>query len=1565
MDRIEKNKKEKETLPAPEEQKPVQQERIQVCIVRNPFKRTEQIRHILPFQPCSLKELKNRFAPAEIPFLCIRNGKVYQEEEFENITAAPHDTILFLPQVQGGGNGEKNVLTTVMMMAVTIAAPLAGTAYGSIVGETLHIGAKLGQGLVSSFVSAAGGAIVNAIAPPNIPAINSSGLTSSQSYSWSPQTTQQEGIVIAKFYGVNKLYGNIIAVHTEHDPVSQDQYLNILIDLGMGPYHHIEDIRINEQPIADFHDIQYEFRQGNIRQNAVGMFRDTKREHPLSVLINRPSAATQNVTVYDIPQSSLFNAIEFDITFPQGLFALATGNSSSLKEHTVQIKWEIVKKGSEIPLVQSNTITISSSGRKALRRTFSTRDKALHTKSFNGFSHLERYQLRIYKTSVDNTEGSVSEMMLLSNVREVFYDDFSYPRHALVGIHAKATGQISGSLRFSCLAHTSKIISFEKTENSTGWSLSFSSNPAEVCFDILCQPLFRDSAATDTPYSESDLTITADPAGPILRYDGINPERIDIDAFREWAKWCDEEVPESLSTSYDTLTTGLLASYRFDNDSLLDATGQGRNAKTSPRLTFNHTVRLSGDASLEFPDNQHKEVLLLPSFRQTGITSALTVACWLYIDTLPPRGEYAALLNAEDTHGMFFAISDEGRLLFSQKGKDEIHSFSTLSTGTWHFVAVTHAQDGKRKLYIDDQPDAEKNAASPFPLLRNGTLLFGNDAKQSSPYRGKTDSIHIWERALNQREIARLYATSSQGISSLLTSKQVKKERRCEFHGGFDFEMTLWDAALQVCRTGRAMLVWNGTKLTVAINRAVDTPTQLFSVGNMVKDSFKETFLPLADRSRNIEIDFINKEKGYKRDKISLTNPDSEGGKPITLQLMGITSPSQAMRMAKLQLAHNQYLLRTISFETDIDAIACTVGDVVHIQHDIPQWGYGGRIISVNPDASSITLDKPVSLQPNTPYRLLIRHRNDAIVSYPLVNYPEGLDHAATLDIDPVSFADNINSHGTPEPEDIYAFGIITQTTKPFRITSLSRTGDLNCKIEAVEYNRSMYDIDFGLSPLPLPNSSELLQEVTPQLSHILTENRNNGENSSAVSVHISFLQNDAVRSVLWKIRKLTDASTAAALTPLLFEGKTETGQLSFKADDKESYSIELIPLSWTGKQGTAERFNHTALKESISLSSETDAPVLSSIPADVTGLQVSVGKKELLLSWEQVGNIPSVSYDIEIKRERTVSGIKQQENQTFSTKEPFFRYLIPYNGGDFTFSVTALSPTGEKSRNTASVTASLSAMDDNLILSGDVDLSSGIFSGEFCTNDFQDGKGYVLYRPSIAGTGVSLPVVNQNDGDLHNTIDAFASVRAGELNYPVSWWSKLQYGEKSRWESGIITLQNGTSISGRIGIDYNLENITARIPDYKPSIAQLSQNTANDFMTNGHLRITLFVSDDQTTWKAITPNSQTSAAYLKVVAELTNRNPATELKLSQMKYYLDVPDITDSGTETIPASQLPFTGSLSSAYRKNFNAVRYVSAVITGGDGTITVTSFDAASINVSVTGTTNTTIHWIAQGY
>ena len=150
----------------------------------------------------------------------------------------------------------------------------------------------------------------------------------------------------------------------------------------------------------------------------------------------------------------------------------------------------------------------------------------------------------------------------------------------------------------------------------------------------------------------------------------------------------------------------------------------------------------------------------------------------------------------------------------------------------------------------------------------------------------------------------------------------------------------------KIAPIGHGLVVRFGTKYGCIYDH-VQTPVQMFGMGNIISGSFGEEFLKVSDRANCVEITFTNKDAGYERDVLTIYGDtyDTDGyTKTAQMTFDGITDYEQAYREGKYQLYANRYLLRTVSFEASIDAIACTVGDVVLVSHDVPKWANSGRI---------------------------------------------------------------------------------------------------------------------------------------------------------------------------------------------------------------------------------------------------------------------------------------------------------------------------------------------------------------------------------------------------------------------------------------------------------------------------------------------------------------------------------------------------------------------------------------------------------------------------------------------
>ena len=270
----------------------------------------------------------------------------------------------------------------------------------------------------------------------------------------------------------------------------------------------------------------------------------------------------------------------------------------------------------------------------------------------------------------------------------------------------------------------------------------------------------------------------------------------------------------------------------------------------------------------------------------------------------------------------------------------------------------------------------------------------------------------------------------------------------------YDSATRLWDALKYPETVGRGKVIPAGTRFT-CVSDYQSSPVQLFTVANIKYGSFTEEFQGVEARANSIELSFINKDKDYERDVIPVYGDTYDESNSLTnpaqIELMGCTSLEQAYRHGKHYLRCNKYEIRTVTFEAFTDAIACTVGDIILVQHDVPEWGEGGRVGAVN--GQTITLDKEVTTQPGKQYQLLVRNNTtDAVTTYNVVN---------------VSGANVIVQENIPVQKDcIYAFGEISKAAKPFRVLAITEGhSEMTRKIQCMEYYPELYAADDGHIP--------------------------------------------------------------------------------------------------------------------------------------------------------------------------------------------------------------------------------------------------------------------------------------------------------------------------------------------------------------------------------------------------------------------------------------------------------------------------------------------------------------------
>lgn len=958
---------------------------IQLITIHNPFNRQDkEIKRIPEGQ--TLWEIREKNLPREVRFVVSINGQIVPDEQLTVISPRKGDCVVCVPYIEDG-NG-KGILMAVMMIAIAVAAPYAiaamAPAGGLLVTTT---GTLTGLGMAAAAgMTLAGGLLINTLMPgisPKTPTMDDLGFDASQSYSWNPHTIQQQGTAVPRAYGKNKLYGNIINSHIEYK--EDKQYLYLLVGLGIGPYKSIngKNIKIQDQKKNRFNYLETNTRRGFIDQEVIPNFRKSwVDDSNINIRVKEGSPYTYTTT------EDSFDKLVITIGFISGL--VKVDDKDGDKEwHTVTMRIQIRKQGDaswtdiakQVPKDGNNeliteAVTVASSKWYLVRRwgkkkvtTYDEFDvptehdrevyEVNQTGSGNKDDHSDgdevlagyevfqwqwfrknevfekatpenrktlggnkikplyfnfeqdipgdkkgTYDIKITRYTENHDDSSeYFDASYLTQVSMITKGKLTYPRNALVGLKARATDQISGSLRFSCIAKCAYVRVYSGTYPNGTWLIKYSKNPAWVAWDVATQPVIVGNETTGLS---------------IDRYDGFQPARLDLEKFKEWADYCDETVYDGKTVRYTTNGCTDTSIVLTDGGSDFDEDDEG-----------------------EFP-----EVLIDPA----GGTNYETVSI---------------------------------------------------------------------------------------------TAVSGNTLTVSPAL--------------------------SQAPGSNVAVK--KGEKRVSFNGVFDTESSLWDALLKVCQVGRAVPVWNGTKLTVAIDKPA-SPVQLISVGNIGQDSFEEHFLSGEERISEIEVDFVDSEKDYERNRITVYNKDvNDGNNKATIELFGVNKESEAWRAGMLKLYKNQCHKRSVNVDLDIDSIGFTIGDVINVQHDVPKWGEGGRIVSAT--SNTVTIDKTVTIEADKSYNIMIRLSNDTVVEKSVTNTPGSY---TTLNVSS-AFSQ------VPVKYDIYAFGEVSKVVKPFRVVDMSRTHEQRCTPMLVEYNATVYNADTDDQAIKTSNYSSL--ETVPTVKNL------------------------------------------------------------------------------------------------------------------------------------------------------------------------------------------------------------------------------------------------------------------------------------------------------------------------------------------------------------------------------------------------------------------------------------------------------------------------------------------------
>ena len=329
----------------------------------------------------------------------------------------------------------------------------------------------------------------------------------------------------------------------------------------------------------------------------------------------------------------------------------------------------------------------------------------------------------------------------------------------------------------------------------------------------------------------------------------------------------------------------------------------------------------------------------------------------------------------------------------------------------------------------------------------------------------------VWTNATATRNPAWAFAdivTSSYGMNlastrvdgdQLLALASTFESRGDYFDAIYDSQQPAWEALTQICRVGRAMPYLQGGNVYMTRDSQQTVPVAMFTMRNIAKNSFKLSYLmPNEETADAVDVEYWDNGT-FQQKVVRGALPDSTESTVVKRQLFGCSSRAQAYREGMYMAACNRYRRRMVSFQTEMEGFIPTVGDLIAIQHDMPQWGFSGEVTAWDDVTLTATLSEPVTFGVGT-YYIALRKR-DGSVDGPF-EVTAGVDAyhvvlSETPSITPDFGIDRERTH--------FAFGLADSIYIEAKVLSVKPRGLERVEISCVVDSDFVYTADTGAVP--------------------------------------------------------------------------------------------------------------------------------------------------------------------------------------------------------------------------------------------------------------------------------------------------------------------------------------------------------------------------------------------------------------------------------------------------------------------------------------------------------------------
>ncbi|WP_298607737.1 host specificity factor TipJ family phage tail protein [uncultured Veillonella sp.] len=663
------------------------------------------------------------------------------------------------------------------------------------------------------------------------------------------------------------------------------------------------------------------------------------------------------------------------------------------------------------------------------------------------------------------------------------------------------------------------------------------------------------------------------------------------------------------------------------------------------------------------------------------------------------------------------AYSRPGKVLIGLRIKATNQLSGGIPNVNWRQIRNTvHVFDWDTGTYVEK--DAKNPIWAAYDMLHNCKRLY-NINTNVEEYVVEGVPANNFKQYWDEWKSAAAYADEE----VLMISGE--KERRFRFDAVMDTTQTRWEAAQKAATSGRATILRHGTQYGIVVDRPSNI-VQVFGEGQIVKSSFKGEYSSRDDRARSVEITYNDTDNDYKNTVFMVRSPNyannlKKNDNTAKLSLFGVTRRSQAYREGMYLMATNERQLQTVTFGTDIGGMVCEYGDVIGINHAVPQFGdASGRIVKA--EGNTVVLDKFVELKPNKNHSIMIRLEDDSIITKQIQAVTE------ETNTDTITVIGEFSQQELPKRYDPYMLGEANKEVKPFRITKITKNGDNQVTITATEYDAAVYELDY--SRYPVIDYAKVEKELSVKDIKLTKIVNTLKDGTVLCDIKVDWvlpISNQCKQVQVYY--KRTNEETYTLLNT--FSGN-ETSAVIRSVLTTQNYMVRIICLNDLGIAGPG-------IEKTIYIAGKETAPA---VVKQFTVIQDSINSSILHLQWA-----PNQEPDIYGYRLYDDAG-KELVNYIGATNYTFFAT----ESKTYTFGIKAINTSGIESETATKISIQITITEGSIavpdkVISASIELTK---------------EGVLLEWTPITNTYIDFYEVrsNSNTGDLQGLIVKSNSIR-------------------------------------------------------------------------------------------------------------------------------------------------------------------------------------------------------------